>query len=427
MSKEKVVGIYGDHNASVNDPNYLDTLQGEIGLNAIICGGYNLSANVRALNPATVPGGSTYTDDDSMLYKAQEVFRKRGIQSWAIFGGYHGMANSEPETMAYTLEGKRIDSFQPRLYAHEANGYTTCPNNEKHNAFLEAVLVDIAARYDFAGSAITHARYAHSAFIQGLLACGCETCEKKAGEFGFDFQRMKKAVLGTYYGFQKLTVDQCKLALKVGLGFLDFVEMMGQDAGAVADWFNYRAMVISHNFKRFQTAIHSVNPNFRFGSDTHYPTMALLVGHRYADLNQVCDQIVPLLSHNEIHFMDNIGSFANFLMESVPGLEDADATSLVYNFLGVHTPGLPKTVKDMQLGTPVNAELHMNPDTLQALVANEMYKVRLLSNNKNPSYPVIKGSFWPERVVRSLMNIAVEAGHDGIVLQGTDSLFTWKK
>ena len=79
------------------------------------------------------------------------------------------------------------------------------------------------------------------------------------------------------------------------------------------------------------------------------------------------------------------------------------------------------TVKAMHLGEPPTAEPRL--EALLDLVASEMYKARLYSGDKVLSYPVIKGSVWPEKTVRRLMEVAFEAGHNGIILQGTESLF----
>lgn len=428
MNREKVVCIYGDANAAANDSSYLDVLVNEIGLNRIIFGGgFNLSAKTRALNPIKNGGapGLGLVDDDKVLHKGIEEAHKKGIQVWVCIGGWAGGAEQAPEYMAYDLNGTRMDLLPKRLYAHEQAWGMFCPNNERVNAWLEAALGEIAARYDFQGSAITHARYPHSAAIPMLLGCACETCQKKAIEFGYDFQSMKSAVFGAFNALKHLTAADLKTAAKVGIGFIDFLQILGKDADGVIDWFNFRADGITNSMRRFSNAVHAARPDFLFGTDTHYPTMALLVGHRYSDLVKICDQIVPLLSHNEIHFMDNVGSYSNLLLESVENLSERDAVRLVYNFLGIHTPNMPRTVKDMKLGNPLNGEIDMQ--WLGDLIANEMYKTRLISGSKVLSYPVIKGSTWPEKTVRRLMQVSLEAGHDGIVFQGTDSLFKPKK
>jgi hypothetical protein len=426
MGKEKVVGLYGDAAAIAADPGYLDAAKKEIGLNRIIFGGgFNLTSKTRALNPSKggAAPGVTLVDDDTPMRKAIDEAHKRGMQVWGCISLYWAGAEHAPDLMAYDLTGKRMDEFPRRLYAAEQGSMTFCPNNERINAWFEALLVEIAARYDFQGYALTHVRYCHPAFFEQMLACGCPTCQKKAAELGYDFTRMQQAVLATQAAFKNLPAGRLKTAARASLGFFDFLQALGQDCRGVVDWFNFRADAITLNLKRFSQAVHAARPDFIFGSDTHYPTMALLVGHRYSDLAATCDQILPLLSHNEIHFMDNVGSFATLLTQWIDGLGEVEAVSLVYKLLGIHNPEMPVTVKAMHLGEPPSAEPQM--EALLDLVVSEMYKARLFSGEKVPSYPVIKGSIWPEKTIRRLMEVATEAGHDGIVLQGTDALFKY--
>jgi hypothetical protein len=50
---------------------------------------------------------------------------------------------------------------------------------------------------------------------------------------------------------------------------------------------------------------------------------------------------------------------------------------------------------------------------------------RLYNDGSIPSYPFIKGTTWPKATVQRLMQDADALGHDGIILQGTDSLLEY--
>ncbi len=421
---EKIVGLYGDPNAIAQNPGSLDQAQKEIGLNWIIFGGgFNLSQRTRMLNPSSggFAPGLTLVDDDQPIRTAIEEAHKRGIQVWGCISLYWAGAEHAPDLMAYDLYGKRLDAYPLRAYAHEQGSMTYCPNNERINAWFEAALVEIARQYDFQGYALTHARYCHPAFFEQMLACGCPTCQKKAGELGYDFDKMKSAVLNTITKIKGLNPAKIKSALKSGFGFFDFIQMLGADGEGLVDWFNFRADGITLNIKRIGEAVHEVRPDFKFGSDSHYPTMALLVGQRYSDLVKICDQILPLLSHNEIHYMDNLGSMATILTQWIDGLQQAEAVKLVYRLFGINSAAMPKTIQEMHLGEPPSSEVKL--EALEEIITAELYKARAFSGSSVPSYPVIKGTLWPELSVRNLMAAALEAGHDGIVLQGTDSLY----
>jgi len=452
VSTVRLVGLYADPAAIAADPGYLDVAQDEIGLNCIILGGpFDLSPQVRQLNPLggptddRTPGlppivrharteasagvrapGLTLTDDDTTLRRAIDEAHKRGIQVWGIISAYWAGAEHAAKLMARDLYGRRLDAYPRHPFAHEQATHTFCPTHPQVNAWFEAALVDIAVRYDIQGYALTHFRFAHPAFFEQMLACACPGCERTAAELGYDFARMKAAVLGTVAALQKLPPATLRRWAGLSFGFSELLQMLGQDVAGVVDWFNFRADVISHNLKRFRDAVHAaVKRDFSFGSDAHYPSMAILVGHRYRDLAGICDHILPLLSHNEIHYLDNLATFATLLAGWINGLDEKDALRLVYRLFGVAGLGLPGSIAELHLGDPPSAETRL--PVLGDIVAEEMHKARLLSGDRIPSYPVIKGSLWPEDLVRRLTAVAHEAGHDGIVYQGTSSLFPYPR
>jgi hypothetical protein len=426
----KITGLYADPAAIARDPGFLDVAQAEIGLNCIILGGgWNLSADVRDLNPFGerldgLAPGLTLADDDTALRRAMDEAHRRGIRVWAIICTYWAGAEHAPRLMARTLHDRRMDEFPLLPYAAEQRTHTFCPNNEQVNAWFEAALVDIATRYDVQGTALTHFRYCHPAFFEQLLGCGCLTCERVAVETGYDFDRMKAAVLETVIALQHLPADKLNRAAESGLGFFDLLLALGQDAGGLADWLNFRADAFSRNLKRFRGAVRAATgPDFSFGSDAHYPSFAALVGHRYGDLGTICDHILPLLAHNEIHCLDNLATFATLLTRWSDGLEEQTALRLAYRLFGYDRFALPETVAGLHLGNPPSAEPGLA--ALGDIVADEMIKARLYSGEAVPSYPVIKGAIWPAATVRRLIAAAQESGHDGIVFQGTASLFDY--
>jgi hypothetical protein len=432
--RHNVVGLYGDPAAVVADPRYLDVARDEIGLNRIIFGGsFNLSPEVRTLNPfpkdkALLAPGLNLTDDDTTLRRAIDEARKRDIQVWVLTSAYWAGAEHAPALMARDLTGRRMDEF-PRLpYAHEQATHTFCPNNEQVNAWFEAALVDIATRYDIQGYALTHFRFCHPAFFQQMLACGCPACEKAAAELGYDFPHMKAAVLEAVAALQRLPARKLEQAASLGLGFVDLLQTLGKDGGGVADWFNFRADCLSRNLRRFRAAVQRAvgQRDFAFGTDAHVPSFALLVGHRYRDLAATCDHILPLLRHIAIHYLDNLASFASLLTQWADGLSERDALRLVYRLFGYDRYNLPTDLASLHLDDPYGAA-EQGLEALGEIVANELYKARLYSGDTVRSYPVIAGASWPSATVRRLMDVAREAGHDGIVFQGTSALFPYPK
>jgi len=421
-----VIGIYGDANAIANDPGFLDLAQAEIGLNRIIFGGpFKLSPETLARNPAhkgqSHGHGLGLTDDDTPLRRAIDEAHRRGIQVWHIISTYWAGAEDAPERMARDLRGRRMDEY-PRLpYADEQWSYTFCPSNEQTNAWFEAAQVELATRYEFDGCALTHHRFCHAAFYPELLACGCPSCAEAAGQLGYDFARMKTAALRTADVLQHASAAKLRRAASLGLGLWDFLQWLGEDGGGLVDWFNFRADCMTRNLRRFRGAVRAARPDFAFGSDTHFPSLALLVGHRYRDFAAVCDHILPLLPHVAIHCLDVLAAFATALTHWADGLSEAEALQLVYQLFGYENLGLPPDIAGLHLGNASHGEPQVA--ALSDLVASELVKARLLAGDGVPSYPVIKGAVWDPHTVRRLIDAAREAGHTGVVFQGTAALF----
>jgi len=247
-----------------------------------------------------------------------------------------------------------------------------------------------------------------------------------AAGLGYDFARMKSAMLATVGVLQQLPAGKLQRVASLGLSFADLLQGLGYDSGGVVDWFNFRADSLSRNLRRFRDAVHAaIGRDFAFGSDAYFPSFAWLVGHRYRDFARICDHILPLLPHVEIHCLDVLASLASLLAQWTEGLSEGEALRLIYQLFGYDRFAMPADMAALHLGDPPNAEPYLQ--ALPDIVASEMHKARWYSGDAVPSYPVIKGALWPTSTVRRLMDVALEAGHDGIVFQGTSALFSYPK
>ena len=207
---------------------------------------------------------------------------------------------------------------------------------------------------------------------------------------------------------------------------MDFLQWLGEDGGGLVDWFNFRADCMTRNLRRFRGAVRAARPDFAFGSDTHFPSLALLVGHRYRDFAATCDHILPLLPHVAIHCLDVLAAFATALPTLwADGLSEAEALQLVYQLFRYENLGLPPDIAGLHLGNAPHGEPQVA--ALGDLVASELIKARLQSGDDALSYPVIKGAVWAPQTVRRLIDAARQAGHDGVVFQGTSALFETRR
>ena len=84
--------------------------------------------------------------------------------------------------------------------------------------------------------------------------------------------------------------------------------------------------------------------------------------------------------------------------------------------------GLPATLDALGVGRP---DLETRYKKLYDIVLLELWRGWLYNDGSVPSYPVIKGSIWPRATVQRLMKDADAMGHEGVILQGTESLLEY--
>ncbi|RKY65047.1 MAG: hypothetical protein DRP99_00930 [Candidatus Latescibacterota bacterium] len=420
---EKVIGLYLGSGIVVEDPEYLDVLREDVGLNLIIMGGpYKLSEEVRARNP--LPGdrapGISLTDDDTVLRRAIDIAHSKDIDVWLGADGWHGGYRDFPDLCIKDLKGRPITEVPEVKYAMEWGLVPLCPSDERINDWFKAAYSELVRVYPVEGIDLSHMRYTSPSFFHNLFGCGCPRCARKAEQLGYNFEGMREALLDLMERLQHLDARSVREVGKLDLHLLDFLQT--PDARAVVDWFNFRADVISENIGAFGEAVRgAVDREIVFGTDNFPPSFALLVGHRYRDFVRSCDYTSPLLSHVDYFILSTFGAWANLLCEWTDGLEEREALRALYNFFGYGHLSMPERIEDLGIGTwhriPVSEKV-----PLLEIVEMEMRKARLLNPGIVPSYPVIKGAFWPKDVVSKLVKAAWEMGYEGIIFQGTSAI-----
>jgi hypothetical protein len=422
---QKLVGLYTGWQTIVQDPGYLDALQDAVGLNLIIGGGpLALSPELRASAPGVTPQGRRgigvdWTDDDSILRKAMDECHKRNIAVWLLVGGWHGPGDAFPELVARDLWGRPLNQVPRPQYAWEV-ALAICPSRPEINAWMCRAYAEIARRYDCQGVDITHARLIAPAYTPSWWSCGCESCQRRAAELGYDFAAMREGVDAFFRRLRSLTPSQARRAAEAQPGLLGLAQVLGLEGGFL-DWFNFRADLISANLRQMRAAVHeTAKGKMIFGSDNFPPSFALLVGHRYADFcTEASDFTSPLISHVGIFVYATLASTADLLMQNVQGLEEADALRLSYALFGYEHLKMPSAIGDYHLG---QIEYEESAAPLAEIVEKEITLARALNGGQVPSYPVIKGGLWSKETVQRLIRTAEELGHEGLIFQQTGAL-----
>ena len=422
----KFVGLYTEPGVVTEHPGYFDALKDTVGLTHILMAGYTLSAETRVKNPlppedaASVP--TPGSDDDGELLRALDIAHGKGLQVWIRGWGWHGYAGRHPSMCAQDMHGRPLSEVPKLRYGLEQDSIAFCPNHEGLNEYLRSAYVEMIANYDVEGLNLSHCRYSAPSFLHTLFGCACERCQAVAGDQGYDFERMRGSALAFWDRLHNLDAAMVRAANEHGWGLADVSQWLGVDTGLV-DWFAFRARVITDQLRSFKEAlVAAAGADVVFGTDTFPPSFAMLVGHNYRDFLSWSSYTSPLISHVEIFMLATLASSAALLCEWNQGLEESDALWFVYRLFGYDHLGLPETLDALGVGTP---DLEARYDKVYDIVSLELRRGRLYNDGSIPSYPVIKGTTWPKATVQRLMQDADALGHDGIILQGTDSLLEY--
>ena len=424
---KKLVGLYTGPDMLIDHPDYFDALKQEIGLTHVTgISSYKLSSETWAKNPMP-PGGEEFApsrgqDDDHSLRRAIDIAHDKDLKVWICTSGWHGGGDRYPEMCMKDMHNRPISEVPKLRYAREQYSMAYCPSNKDLNEWLRSIFAEIAANYEVDGFDLTHCRYTAPAFLHNLFGCGCPRCAVLAGERGYDFEKMRKSVLAFWERLQHLDARTVRQAGERGVGLLDLPQWLGLDAG-LADWFEFRAGVITANLRCFkESACEAAGRDLVFGSDTFPPSFSLLVGHSYPDFMEWSDFTSPLLSHVEYFILSTFATYADLLCQWTAGLAEEDALRFVYRLFGYDQLDMPKTLEEFGIETP---DCEVDCRALYDIVELELERARRYNTGAIPSYPVIKGGTWSPEVVRGLVEAAEGMGHEGIIFQGTSALLDY--
>jgi hypothetical protein len=203
------------------------------------------------------------------------------------------------------------------------------------------------------------------------------------------------------------------------------------DDRAILDWIFFRSDTVGMRLRGIHDSIREATAGrSQFISDTHNPTQALYVGHNYADLmNGASDGLLPL-AWLDFQHMSAVAALANLLVTWTPGLDEESALTAVLSFFGWNELPIPrKKIADLHIG--VDAASHKDTDFYEAfnkeatlaLWTHELEHLALANTKGVPSFPIIKGHQWTEKISRELMDRCMSLGHTGYVFQRTELFF----
>jgi hypothetical protein len=426
IEKKKRVGIYLSPGIVIDNPDYLTALRDELGLNLVILGySGELPPEVVKESPFD---GTPPTDEciHSLVAKhvdGQPVDTTEFDQVRGSVGPGFGKGNeAEFRRANQVIHDAGMDMWIcGGSWTQRALMF--CPSNEATNHWFEAAYVHMATRYGIEGLDLSHARYPMGSMPRGLFSCACDNCARAAADMGYDMQKMVAAL---HAGHKRLASIDAKLlagANRKGMGPFDYMQMLDMPSGII-DWFRFRAALLGKNLKRFRDTVHgAAGPNFIFGTDTYPASLSMFMGHNHAAWAEFSDFASPLVSHIYQFVVLTLVGWAQFLQELNPGLSEADALHIVYNVTGYDGLGLP----DSEAGfNHEDNDKMVRSIPLKDIILHDLIKARLSLPEHLPSYPIIHGEGWPLEDIRGIMAGAEQAGHDGIIFQGTAELVNFE-
>ncbi len=423
MDKTNRTGVYLTTKLILDNPDYIKALADGIGLNLAILGySGQLPEDVLAMSPyyQTPPSDACIRDIVAKDMDGEPVDPLEFDQVRGSVGPSAGGGGSD--------EGfrKAVDiARQAGCEVWICGGSWTlrrlmfCPSNKAVNNWYEAYYVHLATNAGVDGLDITHARYPMISFPRGLLACACKDCARSAGELGYDMATMRASVSSGLDRLRNVDPERLVAACAGGTGPLDFLQALGGDTG-ITDWLRFRAELLGHNMKRFREAVHAAaGDDFVFGCDTYPASLSMWVGHNHARWAEFSDFASPLVSHVYQFVSLSLIELARLLRGVHPSLSETDALRTIYAVTGYGGIGLPDTEAGYNAHDP-DALAESIP--LKEIILHDLVKARLSLPGDIPSYPIIHGEGWPKDDILAIRDGALEAGHDGIMWQGTSEL-----
>lgn len=372
------VGVYLPPQAIVSNPEYAQRLV-ERGVNLFVL---RAGFDPQNLNPA--------------LGAAIEIARKLGVRICLLVGTWWGHAEKE-------IPLKYGKSFESKFPSHNPGGDT--------DFIIWQTLSSLCAEYKVEEICLTHARFRHPAYIEGVFEVGDEQYQESIRAAGINPEEIKKIVPSLSKQIHSMrAADLWELAehgLEVFIGRLTEPEL-------VEHWFDFRCDRIFRSVSSFASVVH--NSGKQFGTNAFSPIAARLCGQDYLRLSKVCDEIQPLLGYMEWHTLESISAWAKFLLVNAAGLSSREAIAISKRLFYLENALLPEDIYEID---------HMGEGGNQAVLSVTKQELNLTAQwlrQNIPLTPVLRGKTWSKETTDQLVKETEMHGFRGIIFQGCSYL-----
>jgi len=409
----KHIGVYAGSEALYREGlgRSLDLLR-DHGINTLILGGgFRASSHVEEMNPFR-----RSAPQPEIIPEVRKSCEERDLSLWLVVNVSYAECiqrpTDYPELAVRDVFGNFIEPDQRFGFKWSAS---CCPSNPAIRRYFTALFEDLATRYDLDGITLTHLRFSppsHS--FMNLFSCFCPFCIEKAREFGYDAEKARKQLIGALEELRKLDVWKVRELSNEGATILDAVQLLGIGEEALK-WFEFKARVVAENLAEFHDAAKNQRSHMFFSCDNYPPSFALLVGHRYRELEKIGDFLSPLLNHPTIFQTLIFAETCKTLMEWNRDLEEPQLLRFLYGLTGYGDLGLPDSLPRL-VGLQKRGDAFETEAPLPRLIHREAVKAKVLASGSKPLFMVLEAH-------SSLSHKSIVDRIDAVKRVGVDGLF----
>ena len=189
MARKRRTGIYLTAGQILANPDYVQVLCDEIGLNLVVLSfSGELSQDVLDCSPFDgVPLSDACLHSLLIRHLDGDPVDPLEFDQVRASVGPSVHAGGDEQTFCRALDALRAAGVEVWMGASSwtHRRLMFCPSNEEVNAWYAALYTHLATQYDVDGLDVTHARYPMGSFPRGLFSCTCDACAAEAEARGF--------------------------------------------------------------------------------------------------------------------------------------------------------------------------------------------------------------------------------------------------
>ena len=339
-------------------------------------------------------------DYPAAVGKAIEVIRDLNADVFFMFGVWWG----EAMKMVQDIPNKSWES----KFTIEVPGSSA-------DTYLIAKMKELCGQFKPDAICITHGRYRHPAYIDGIFdeAGGSEEYRARMKAAGIP----REDVLAARADWEKALHRMNKGTLLKGTeqGLVPFLCELSQ-SDAAERLVAFRCQTVHDSLRAFRKTAKAFD-GVTFGTNAYSPIAARICGQTYdVAYAETCEFVQPLLTYMEWHRYEPIAAWARYL-QRFSGVDDASAIEASKQLFQLGGTICPDSIRELDTcgeGTD---------ESILSLVGKDLELCAPYLSQPYPVSPVLRGGpQWKPAVIDRLMEKARGLGFRGFEFMGCDYL-----